>query len=182
VKLAHASRAVRQTADERREAILDAAIVEFALYGLHGTATEAIARRVGISQPYVFRLFGTKKELFLAALERVHERILALFLDAAAGAPEGEKLKAMGRSYDALLARRHEVFFLLQSFAASSDPEVQSVARERYATLYRQVEAASGAEKEVLRQFFAKGMLDTIAAALDLPLLLDSGDEICAAF
>ena len=52
----------RQSAEERREEILEAALVEFADRGLHGTSTEDIARRVGISQPYVFRLFGTKKQ------------------------------------------------------------------------------------------------------------------------
>ena len=55
--------AERKTAEQRRDEILDAALVEFAERGLHGASTEAIARRAGISQPYVFRLFGTKKEL-----------------------------------------------------------------------------------------------------------------------
>ena len=38
--------------------------------GLHGASTEDIAAAAGISQPYLFRLFGTKKELFLATVER----------------------------------------------------------------------------------------------------------------
>ncbi len=59
--------APRSTADDRREAILQAAMEAFAEKGLHGTSTETIARAVGISQPYLFRLYGTKKELFLAA-------------------------------------------------------------------------------------------------------------------
>jgi AcrR family transcriptional regulator len=42
--------------------VLNAAIVEFARAGYAGTSTEAIATRAGISQPYLFRLFGTKKE------------------------------------------------------------------------------------------------------------------------
>ena len=52
----------RHTAAERRDEILDAALNEFAERGLHGTSTDRIARRAGISQPYLFRLFGRKKE------------------------------------------------------------------------------------------------------------------------
>src|SRR5579864_7430823 len=72
----------RLTAAARRDAVLDAAVVEFAAHGLHGTATEAIARRAGVSQPYVFRLFGTKKALFLATADRAFERVLRTFQDA----------------------------------------------------------------------------------------------------
>src|ERR671932_68935 len=56
----------RKTADERRAEILEAARAEFADRGLDGASTDTIARRAGISQPYLFRLFGTKKELFVA--------------------------------------------------------------------------------------------------------------------
>ncbi len=166
----------RQTADERRDAIIDAAIVEFAVYGLHGTSTETIARRAGISQPYIFRLFGSKKELFLAALERVCDRIASTFL-AAAAATDDDVLEAMGHSYKTLLAGRDELFLLLQAFAASSDQEVRAVAHDRYAALYRMVAASSGADEEALRQFFGYGMLLTVAAAIDLPQLIGQGEE-----
>ena len=170
----HAPSLPRQTADERRDTILDAAIVEFALCGLHGTATETIARRAGISQPYIFRLFGTKKELFLAAMERVYERIKDTFLEAAASAEgEDDPLTAMGHSYKELFLGRSELFLLLQGFAASNDDDVRACARQRYEALYHTVAAASGADGEALRHFFAYGMLCTVAAAIDLPLLMD---------
>ena len=60
----------RSTAAERRDAVLRAAQVAFARGGLHGTSTEEIAEAAGISQPYLFRLFGTKKKLFVASVER----------------------------------------------------------------------------------------------------------------
>lgn len=164
----------RQTADERRDTIIDAAIVEFAVYGLYGTSTETIAQRAGISQPYIFRLFGSKKDLFLAALERVCDRIASTFLVAAdaADAPDGDVLEAMGHAYVTLLARREELFLLLHAFAASSDPDVRSVAHDRYAKLYHVVAERSGAGEAALSQFFAHGMLLTVAAAIDLPQLV----------
>lgn len=180
MKTTDALPAPRQTADERRDAIIDAAIAEFAVYGLHGTSTETIARRAGISQPYIFRLFGSKKELFLAALERVYDRIAATFKTAAAAAAaatDGDVLEAMGHSYKTLLVEREELFLLLQAFAASNDHEVRAVAHDRYAALYRMVAVISGADEEALRQFFAYGMLLTVAAAIDLPQLLGAAKE-----
>ena len=82
-----ATTAPRQTAGERRIAVLEAANVEFALRGLHGASTDAIARRAGISQPYLFRLFGSKKELFIAVIEDCFARTLESFRAAASGSP-----------------------------------------------------------------------------------------------
>ena len=71
--------ATRQTAEERRAAVLEAARLEFARHGLHGASTDAIARGAGISQPYLFRLFGSKKALFLAENEQCFQRTQELF-------------------------------------------------------------------------------------------------------
>ena len=62
---------------ERREQVLGAAMRVFARTGYHGSSTAAIAREAGISQGYVLHLFGTKEELFLAALRRTGDVILA---------------------------------------------------------------------------------------------------------
>src|SRR6266568_8939791 len=98
-----AETATRHTAAERREDILDAALVEFAERGLQGTSTEDIARRAGISQPYLFRLFGTKKELFKATVARCFRETLESFPRAAEGTRGEEALKAMGAAYMELL-------------------------------------------------------------------------------
>src|SRR2546428_3922165 len=74
---------LRHTAEERRAEVLQAAVAEFALHGLHGTSTEMIARRIGISHPYIFRLFPSKKELFLAAIDQCFDRVETAFRNAA---------------------------------------------------------------------------------------------------
>src|SRR3954470_2932298 len=89
----------RLSAAERRDSILDAAMVEFAERGLEGTSTEDIARRAGISQPYLFRLFGTKKELFKATAARCLRETLEMFQRAAEGKRGEEALQAMGAAY-----------------------------------------------------------------------------------
>ena len=161
----------RQSADERRAAIVEAAVAEFALHGYAGAATEAIARRVGISQPYIFRLFSTKKELFLAAAERVFSTIYDLFVRAAEGAEARGlvPIDAMGEAYNSLLARRDELLLLLQAFAAGGDPDIQAKVRARYRELVAEVARRSGAEPQAIFEFFAAGMMLTVAAALDMP-------------
>src|SRR3712207_4549064 len=98
----------RQTADERRAALIAAATAEFAAGGLHGTSTHAIAKRAGISQPYVFQLFPTKQELFLAAVAAAFDRVRDAFRAAVAADPD-DPLHAMGGAYVELLANREEM-------------------------------------------------------------------------
>jgi AcrR family transcriptional regulator len=164
-----ATTAQRLTADERRDEILDAALIEFAARGLHGTSTEDIARRVGISQPYVFRLFGTKKRLFIDACGRCMRQALAEMQAAAAGKQGEEALKAMGAAYLELLAgdpRRLQL--QLHMYAACDDAEVREAARAGYGELVEFVERASGAPRDRVSRFFAKGMLINVIAAMDL--------------
>src|SRR5437588_10778238 len=89
----------RKSAAERRDEILEAALVEFAARGLEGGSTEAIARAVGISQPYVFRLFGTKKRLFMATVERCMRGTLEMFHTASAGLSGEDAPRAIGEAY-----------------------------------------------------------------------------------
>src|SRR3989442_15427518 len=88
--------AERKSAEERREQILEAALAEFAARGLVGGSTEAIVKTGGISQPYVFRLFGTKKDLFIATGERCMRGTLGMFRTASSGLTAEEALPAIG--------------------------------------------------------------------------------------
>src|SRR3954471_16547428 len=114
----------RKSAQERREEIVTAAFQHFAQSGYNGASTDAIARDAGISQPYLFRLFGTKRDLFLACHDRMHTRIVATFRTAAEGHPPAERMEHMGRAYTELLADRDILLFQMQSYAACSDPEI----------------------------------------------------------
>jgi AcrR family transcriptional regulator len=160
----------RSSAGERREEILSAAIGEFARCGLYGTSVDAIAEKVGISQPYIFRLFGTKKDLFLAAALRVCERIQSAFGEAARGNPD-RPLEAMGQAYVPLLSSRAELLVLLHAFAAAEDREVRRVVGARYEELWDFVSKVSGATRVQVRDFFAAGMGMTVGSALGLERL-----------
>ena len=162
----------RQTADERREAIIVAALREFAAGGYTGTSTESIARSVGVSQPYLFQLFGTKRELFLAVVRHGFQRTRLVFHEAARRRPEDDQtcsvLELMGHAYMRLLADRDLLRIQLQAYAACGDEDVRQVVREEFAELYRSVKLESGASNQEIHHFFAEGMLLNVGAALEL--------------
>ncbi len=159
----------RRSAEERREEILGAALVEFAAHGFDGGSTEAIARAVGISQPYVFRLFGTKKELFIATIERCMSGTLEMFRTAAAGSRGEEALQAIGEAYVERLATDPTYLHAqMQAYAASDDAEIREVVRKGYGELVEYVERVSGLPAERVAHFFAKGMLLNVMASMDL--------------
>jgi len=161
-------------AAERREELIAAAVHEFARGGLHGTPVERVARRVGVAQPYVFTLFASKLELFLAAVERGFERVAETFVGAAGEyrehrAPPGceDVLAAMGQAYKELLASDRDYLMLqLQSYAACDDEQVRACVRRRYAELVALARELSGADGERLDAFFRHGMAYNVAAAM----------------
>jgi AcrR family transcriptional regulator len=159
----------RQTADERREAVLAAAAAAFARNGLHGTSTEEIASAAGISQPYLFRLFGTKKALFVATTERCMAETLEIFRAASRGLRGEEALRAMGEAYAGLVVSdRTRLLGQLQSYAACDDPDVRAAMRRGYGELYRFVEAVADVPRARVARWFATGMLLNVIAAMDL--------------
>ena len=162
--------AMRISSEERRDQLIDAAVTEFAANGFHATSTTAIAKRAGISQPYVYALFPNKHELFLAANLRVVDRIRSAFAEAARGLPTPEeRLDAMGDAYMELLENREEIMFQHQANAAAGDPALREPVRREFMRLFDDVGRLSGAPEEEVRMFMAKGMFLNVIAALDLP-------------
>jgi len=161
----------RRSAEERRAEIVDAAVSEFSRQGLKGTTTEAIARRAGISQPYVFRFFRTKEKLFLAALERCFDRIQQAWEAAVEGVEADEPgpyLAAMGMAYGRLLADRELLLMQMQGFAACESDEVRALVKRRERELMRYFQRATGADWGLTQMFFAHGMLLNLAAVAEL--------------
>jgi len=163
----------RVPASERRDALIEAAVHEFAKGGLHGTPVDRIARRVGVAQPYVFSLFGSKRELFLAAVDHNEKRLEEIFTRAAAefdpriALPDTDVLTAMGNAYVRLLESDRDALMLQhQSYAACDDPVIRDRVRAGYARLVKHVEQLSGAEPERIDEFFRYGMWLNVAAAM----------------
>jgi len=163
----------RVPASERRDALIEAAVHEFAIGGLHGTPVDRIARRVGVAQPYVFSLFANKRELFLAAVERDFALVSETFARAAAefdpalALPDTDILTAMGRAYVELLSSDRDYLMLQhQAYAACDDEVIRDRVRACYAHLVNHVERLSGADAERIDEFFRYGMWLNVAAAM----------------
>jgi AcrR family transcriptional regulator len=162
--------AERKSKEVRREEILDAALVVFAEKGLHGASTDEIARRAGISQPYIFRLFGTKKELYIAGVVRCFRQTLELMQRAAEGKRGEEALHAMGAAYEELLlSDRTYLRAQMQAYAACDDPEIAAVTRNGFGDLVTYVERVSGLGQAEIARFFASGMLMNVLASMQAP-------------
>jgi AcrR family transcriptional regulator len=160
---------IRQSADVRRASILRAAIVEFARSGYAGTSTEAIAARAGISQPYIFRLFGTKKDLFCATYDAVTAAIEDAFVAAAQGLEGENAMAAMGLAYLELLQDPDLLQVQLHGFAAAAaDPDIAHACQETFRRLWQLATRYADVSAERMREFFAQGMLCSVIAAIDL--------------
>jgi AcrR family transcriptional regulator len=160
---------IRQTAGARRSSVLTAAIAEFARSGYAGTSTEAIATRAGISQPYLFRLFGTKKDLFIATYNLVSTRIEEAFVDAADGLYGEEAMHAMGAAYMELLQDPDLLQVQLHGFAAAAgDADIARACRDGFHTLWHLIAERGDVGEDELRQFFAHGMLLSVLSAINM--------------
>jgi AcrR family transcriptional regulator len=153
----------RLTAEERQAQLIAAAVTAFCQRGYAGTTTDQVARLAGVSQPYVIRLFGTKQELFKAALKNAADRVEERFRVAAAVSPD---LPSLGAAYDEMLAQREVLIILLHGFAAGSDPDIGPVVRECFGRIYHTVRELTGASVEETWDFLSSGMLLTVLGAM----------------
>ena len=163
--------ATRMSGTERRSQVLGIAAGEFADRGLHGASVEAIARAADITQAYVFRMFGTKKALFLELVGAAFDRFSDGMAQAADGARGLDALALMGAQYYESLADRTTLLLQLQGFAACGDGEVRDLVRARLGRMWDTVADTTGLDPVTVKSFLAFGMLLNTAAALDVDQL-----------
>jgi AcrR family transcriptional regulator len=152
----------------RRQQVLRIAAEEFADGGLHGASVERIARNAGITQAYVFRMFGTKKALFLELVVMAFDRMTEGMREAAGDETGLEALARMGAQYNDMLADRTSLLLQLQGFAACGDPEVRDAVRDRFGRMWQAVTESTGLDPVTIKAFLAFGMLLNSGAALQV--------------
>lgn len=156
------------TGPERRAQILGIAAREFGAHGLHGASVEEIAREAGITQAYVFRMFGTKKALFLELVTGAFAGLVDAMARAGDGTVGIEALARMGAEYYENLADDTALRLQLQGFAACGDSEVRDVVRGCFARLWDTAATGTGLDPVTVKTFLAFGMLLNAGAALDV--------------
>lgn len=154
--------------DDRRRQILRVAAGEFARGGLHGASTDLIAREAGISQPYIFRMFGTKKRLFIEVVVEAFDRLIDGMSEAAGDDTGRTALAAMGARYNDMLADRTSLLLQLQGFAACDDEEVRNAVRDSVSRMWTTIADTTGLDPVTVKSFLAFGMLLNNGAALQI--------------
>ncbi|MEU9184057.1 TetR/AcrR family transcriptional regulator [Streptomyces sp. NPDC048484] len=167
---------VRMSAEERRESVIRAAMSEFARGGYYGTSTEVIAKRVGVSQPYLFRLFSGKKAIFLAAAERCLEDTRRTFEEASEGLEGEEALRSMADAYTRVIAEEPERLLMqMQLYVAvaaaeqAGDHDLGETVRAGWMRLWETVHLPLGADVDETTTFLACGMLINSLVAMGFP-------------
>lgn len=171
------------TAEDRREDVLRVAMKVVGERGLYGTPTTEIARAAGISQAYLFRLFPTKTELFVAVVERSYLRVRDTMAAATAESRRDGRpaLQAMGEAYTDLLRDPEVLLTQLQGQAAASEPAVREALRRGFKELLELLERETDATSAEVQSFFAKGMLCNVIAAMDIDGLDEHWAEVLTA-
>lgn len=156
----------RMAAEDRREQVLREAITVFARYGLDGATTAEIAKRAGVTQPYIFKLFESKRALFIEACERNMRITMAQMRESAGGKTGHEAMKAMGMAYlDRMEEDRDSLLLQMQQYAACWDEDVQHTVRTCMQDMWRMIVDLTRVPLEEVAVFFAKGMMCNVLAA-----------------
>ena len=168
-------------AADRRILILEAAQEEYGRAGMHATSVEVIADRAGVSQPYIFRLFGTKNDLMAAVIEHHTAKLRQAFRDAVEQRDaDSSPLQAMALAYLGFMEEDvNSLRCQLHTWAAASDPAIKDVAQRTYREIWEDIAELSGATADEIRDFMGHGMLLTVLASLDLNELF--GDPLAVA-
>ncbi|MBJ3806998.1 TetR/AcrR family transcriptional regulator [Streptomyces flavofungini] len=139
---------------ENRAALVDAALAEMGARGYRAARLEDIAERAGLTTGAVYSIFGSKRSLLVAAVERLTQRLrdgLAVVLDDEE-LTLGEALRAFGRVLHGLAGdERAPQWFAFELEAA--------VVGLRDAELGRTLDAHAEEVAELLRQVFAGRVL-----------------------
>jgi AcrR family transcriptional regulator len=144
--------AKRLTAQERRQAVLATACLVFTRSSFRGATTAEIAREAGISEPILYRHFGSKRDLYIACLDEAWRAFRAIAEEAIAADPNG-CLGAIGDAYMAKQARIRMIDLWIQALTEASEDEVIAAA------LRRQVREVHEFLAEVIRDGQVRGVI-----------------------
>jgi len=122
--------AKRLTAEARRRAVLDTACRVFSRSSYRSATTAEIAREAGISEPILYRHFGSKRDLYLACLDEAWRSFRAICEEALAGDPD----KSLGAIADAYMVRGRKIRLIdlwIQALNEAGDRVIATAVRKQ---------------------------------------------------
>lgn len=182
-------RAAPRPADERRHQIVEAALVAFAERGYRDVSTADIARRVGVSEPTIYRHFPSKLDVYLGALDHGTTMIADAWRTIIDDGPTPlDELRAIGRwSFEQLRNGPPYLALRARALVETREPVVTERLRAHFSESQRMVETLYD---EARRAGQVPGATDIrarawafmgIGALLDRTQLIGLTDELDAA-
>ena len=151
----------RLRAKDRREQLLDTAAVLFAQRGYARSTTAELAKAAGVTEPIIYRHFESKKDLFIALVERTATRTLELWAQRLADAKDAaERLRRLlGDNPMTLEETREPYLVMMQAITEVDDREIRKAVTSHFAELHgflvKELRRAQ-AERRVLSRFSAE--------------------------
>ncbi len=106
----------------RRKQIIDAALRLVSKYGVKGATLNRIAAEVGLTTPSLYGHFPSRRELLLAAMDAIYERVRELHRSAS-GPNALERLRQINLNYMRLVTSEEEFALTLFEFIAAPPDE-----------------------------------------------------------
>lgn len=157
----------RMTAAARRVGVVRAAVRAFAQTGYEATSASAIAQLAGVSQPYLFRLYGTKRDLFIAAAESCFAQLRTVLAKAADGLDGQEAVDAMSRACLGLEAGDALLSFPMRFYAATHDRVIAQRAHGLVTELYGEIVNQAGMDDARTGLLFASLLLTQTTSVME---------------
>jgi len=151
----------RLPAAQRREQLLDCAATLFAKLGYARATTAELAKAAGVTEPIIYRHFSSKKDLFMALIERTGERTLRLWEHELADAPDAAQrlVRLLGRNPMVTDEGRRAYRVILQAISEVEDPQIHGAVSDHILKLHgflrAEIERAQ-AEHRVTSRFSAE--------------------------
>lgn len=116
----------RLPAAQRREQLLDTAAKLFAVHGYAGATTAQIAKAAGVTEPIIYRHFESKRDLFIALIERTGASTIKLWEHELAAAPDpADRLKRLIGANPMVANRGRGIYrVIVQAMTEVEDPKI----------------------------------------------------------
>jgi len=128
----------RLPANKRRQQLLDTAAVLFAERGFAGATTAEIARSAGVTEPIIYRHFASKKDLFIALIDRTGEETLRLWRQQlSAAADPADRLRRLIGANPMVSNKGRGVYrVVVQAMTEIADDEIRASLTKHLTTLH----------------------------------------------
>lgn len=125
--------------DERREQLLDTAASLFAERGYSGATTALLADAAGVTEPIIYRHFKSKKDLFIALIQRTGEQTIQTWKAQLADAPDAaERLRRLIGANPMVMDQGRGVYrVIVQAMTETSEREIHAALQEHIVALHR---------------------------------------------